>query len=220
LKEDEFDLLEIIRKLWKKKVFLLFCFFVPVIIALIVSLLLPKRYTSSATVLSPEVAAGGGIIQTPFGGFSTSNLGQSTISSQAIIALLKSDKMLEDIVDHFNLVKVLRVEKKRAAIDFLREGMSLIEFLADEGTIRISVWSYSPEMSKEIVEFYLTNLENLNTTFKMTTTSPIVKILSPPFVPEKKSFPKIKINMAIAGFGGVICGLLFLYFKEKTVNIA
>lgn len=216
---EELDLIEIFRKLWRKKVFLMFCTLIPAIIALIVSLFVPKRYTATATVLAPEVAAGGGVIQTPFGGFSTIGLGKSTISSQALIALLKSDRMLEDIVDKFNLVEVLRVEKKRDAMEFLEDKMSLIEFLADEGTINISIWSYSPEMSKQIVDFYLENLEKLNRKFELTTTYPIVKVLSPPFVPKEKSFPRIKINMAIAGLSGLIFGILFLYFKEKTVSI-
>jgi tyrosine-protein kinase Etk/Wzc len=216
---EELDLIEISHKLWSKKFFLMFCVLIPAIIALIISLFIPKRYTASATVLAPEVAAGGGVIQTPFGGFSTSGLGKSTISSQAVIAILKSDRMLEDVIDNFNLIEVLRLEKKRAAVEFLRDEMSSIELLADEGTINISVWSHSPEMSKEIVEFYLTNLEELNQNFKLTMIYPIVTVLSPPFVPEKKSFPKIKINMAIAGLGGLICGLLFIYFKEKTAKI-
>jgi len=216
---EELDLMEIFHKLWSKKFFLMFCVLIPAIIALIVSLLIPKRYTAITTILAPEVAAGGGVIQTPFGGFSTSGLGESTISSQALIALLKSDRMLEDVIDQFNLIKVLRIEKRRDAIEFLRDEMSLIEFLADAGTINISVWSYSPEMSKKIVEFYLENLEKLNRTLELTSIYPIVKVLSPPFVPEEKSFPKVKINMAIAGLGGLICGLLFFYIKERTANI-
>jgi len=216
LEDNEFDLLEIIRKLWKKKFFLISCIFIPAIIAMVVSLLIPKRYSSSATILAPEVASGGGIIQTPFGGISSSGLGQSTISSQAVIALLKSDKMLGDAVDHFNLVEELRFEKKRLAMEFLRDEMSSIEFAADEGIIKISVWAFSPEKSKEMVEFYLANLENLNRTLEMTTQSPVVKVISSPFVPDKKSFPRIKLNMVISGFLGLIVGLLFIYFKEKT----
>jgi len=215
INNEELDLIEIFHKLWSKKFFLTFCTFIPAIIALIISLLIPKRYTAIATVLAPEVAVGGGVIQTPFGGFSTSGLGENTISSQALIALLKSDKMLEDVVDHFNLVKVLKLEEKREAIEFLRDEMSLIEFLANEGTINISVWSYSPEISKKIVEFYLANLEKLNRTFKLTTNSPIVKVLSPPYISEEKSFPNTKKNTAIAGLLGLACGLTYIYFKER-----
>ncbi len=216
MNNNEFDLLEIIRKLWEKKVFLLFCLFAPAIIALIVSLLLPKRYTSSATVLAPEVAAGGGIIQTPFGGFSAGNLRQNIISSQAVIALLKSDKMLGDIVDHFNLVEKLGFKKKGMAMKFIKEEMTSIELLSNEGVIRISVEAYSPDMSKSIVEFYLSNLETLNTIFELTTQSPVVKVISPSYLPEKKSFPKTKMNMGIAGLLGLALGLLYIYFKERT----
>ena len=216
---DELDLMEIFHNLWGKKFFLMFCVFIPAIIALIASFIIPKRYTAVATILAPEVAAGGGVVQTPFGGFSTSGLGESTISSQALIALLRSDIMLEDLIDNFKLMQVLKIEEKRDAIEFLRDEMSSIEFLADEGTINISIWSYSPEMSKEMVEFYISNLEELNQTLELTSINPLVKVISPPFIPKEKSFPKTKINMAIAGLAGLICGFLFIYFKEKFARI-
>ena len=200
MEDNEFDLLEIIRKLWEKKFFLLFCFFVPAIIALIVTLLIPKRYTSSATILAPEVAAGGGVIQTPFGGFSASNLGQNVISSQAVIALLKSDEMLEDMVAHFNLVEKLRFEKKRGAMKFVKEEMTSIEFFSNEGVINITVETNSPDMSKSMVEFYLSNLEKLNSAFELSSQNPVVKVISPPYLPEKKSLPKTKMNIGVAGF--------------------
>jgi len=216
---DELDLIEIFHKLWRKKFFLCFCFLVPAIIAIIVSLLIPKRFTSETTFLAPEVAAGGGIIQTPFGGFSSSGLGQSALTSQALIALLKSDIMIKDLIEQFNIMQYYHFEKERSAIDFVKEKMTNIAFLADEGVLKLTVETYSPETSKNILDFYINNLKKLNEEFKLTTESPILKIISPPYIPEKKSFPKTKTNMAIAGFGGLICGLLFIYFKEKTANI-
>jgi len=217
--KDELDIIEIFHKLWNKKFFLMFCTIMPAIIAMVISFLIPKRYTSETTFLAPEVAAGGGIIQTPFGGFSTSGLGQSSITSQAVMALLKSDIMIKELIEQFNIMEYYDFEKERDAIEFVNEKMTYIEFLADEGVIKLSVETYSPEISKTMLEFYINNLKNLNEKFKLTTASPIVKIISPPFVPEKKSFPKTKINMAIAGLGGLICGLLFIYFKERTANI-
>ncbi len=216
---EEFDILAIIHKLWERKFFLAFCTFIPAIIAMIVSFLIPKKYTSSVTILAPEVASGGGIIQTPFGGFSTSGLSGDIISSQALVAIIKSDEMIENVIKEFNLAEKLKFKSKRALIKFVRNEVSSTEILADEGTVTISVCYFSPEESKEILEFYLSNLENLNRKLKLTTQTPIVKILSPPFLPERKSFPKTKFNMAIAGLGGLICGLLFLYFRERTANI-
>ena len=215
MNENEFDLLEIIRNLWRRKVLFILCFFVPAIIAMIVSFLLPKRYMSSATILAPEVAAGGGIIQTPFGGFSTSSLGQNIISSQALIALLKSDEMLEDMVEHFNLAEKLGFEKKREAMKFVKGEMTSIEFLSNEGVINISVEANSREMSKSMVEFYISNLETLNTTFELSSQFPIVRVISPPYIPEKKSFPKTKMNMGVAGFLGLVLGLFYVYFRER-----
>ncbi len=216
MNDNKFDILEIFRKLWGKKFFLMFYFFVPTIIALIVSLLIPKRYTSSATILAPEVAAGGGIIQTPFGGFSTSNLGQNALSSQAVIALLESDEMLEDIVEHFHLVEKLDLKRENIAMEFVKEEMTSIEFFSNEGIIRISVETFSPEVSKSIVEFYLSNLATLSVKFNLVSQSPIVRVISKPRLPDKKSSPKIKWNMGLAGIFGLFLGLIFIYFKART----
>ncbi len=216
---EQLDFIEIFHDLWNKKFFLMFCTIIPALIAMIVSFLIPKRYTSEATFLAPEVAAGGGVIQTPFGGFSSSGLGQSAITSQAVIALFNSDKMIEALIEQFRIMEYYGFEKERAAIEFVKEKMTHIIFLADEGVIKLSVETYSPEISKTMVEFYINNLKKLNEEFKLTTETPILKIVSPPFIPEKKSFPKTKINMAIAGLSGLICGILFLYFKKKTTNI-
>jgi uncharacterized protein involved in exopolysaccharide biosynthesis len=215
IKNEELDLIEIFHTLWNRKFFLCFCTFIPAIIALTISLLIPKKYTSETTFLAPEVAAGGGIIQTPFGGFSNSGLGQSTLTSQSVIALLKSDIMIKDFIEQFNIMKYYNFEKERDAIEFVKEKMTSIEFIADEGVIKLSVETYSPEVSKTMVEFYINNLKPLNEKLKLTTDSPIVKIISPPYTPEEKSFPKIKTNAAIAGLLGLICGLTFVYFKEK-----
>lgn len=215
MKDNELDLLQIIHNLWSKKFFLMFCTLIPATIALIVSLFIPKKFLSEATLLSPEVAAGGGIIQTPFGGFSTSGLEGQATSSQAVIALLKSDKMLNGIVEKFEIMKKFGFKDQRSAMEYLGQKMTTVTFLPDEGVIQISVESPSPEMSKNIVEFYLKNLEKLNNEFKLSVQTPIVKVLSPAYLPLKKSFPKIKMNTAIAGLLGLIIGLLYLYIKEK-----
>ena len=213
---EELDLLEIIQTLWKKKFFLMSCALIPAIIAMIVSFLIPKKYTSSATILAPEVATGGNIIQTPFGGFSTTGFGKDIISSQALMALFKSDKMIEDVIRQFNLAERLNIEKKRALIKFIKEEMTSIEILSNEGIIELSVETRSPEMSKAILEFYLSNVEKLNMKFELTTQNPLIKIISPPYLPERKSFPKTKTNMAIAFLMGLSLGLLYIYFKKKV----
>jgi len=215
LNNEEYNIFAIVHDLWEKKFFLGFCAFIPAIIALIVSLLIPERYTSETTFLAPEVAAGGGIIQTPFGGFSNSGMSQGAITSQAVIALLQSDIMLKELIEHFNLMKLYRFKEERSAIEFVKEEMTHIEFISDKGIIKILVESPSPEKSKAILEFYINNLKRLNEEFKLTTEIPILKIISPPYIPEEDSFPNTKLNVITAGFLGLMIGLLYTYLKSK-----
>lgn len=54
-KEQEIDLIELVRKLWKKRNFLIKCFLVAVFIGLVIAFSIPKAYTTTVT-LTPEMS--------------------------------------------------------------------------------------------------------------------------------------------------------------------
>ncbi|HDI83167.1 MAG TPA: hypothetical protein ENF18_05195 [candidate division WOR-3 bacterium] len=212
------DLLDILKTLRRNFWLLFFSFFGPAMIAMGVSLLLPKAYTSYVRVLAPEVEAGGTISSSPFSAISGLKLGKTQISTQAIMALLKSDRMFYSIARHFNLKEKLHKKQVGEAVKYLRKKMVSIDLDEDNGIIEIAVTTYWPELSRDMALYFVENLNKINEEMKLCVKKDVVKILDYPGVPRRKSRPKIKLNMAMAGFIGLILGVFYIYIKEKTAN--
>lgn len=212
---EQFDILELIKYIWRKKFFILFSGFIPAIVTFIVCLLLPKKYQSGAVVLTPEVSAGGGIIQTPFGGFTATGLGKAVIGSQAIIAMFKSDILAEGIVDQFNIQKIYRIKKRRLAVELVKKKLIKVDINEKEGVFIISAIGRTPEESKKMVEFIIYYIDKINQEVRVTYENPLLKVVSPPYLPIKKSYPKTRKNVLMAGLTGLLIGLVYLYFTNK-----
>jgi uncharacterized protein involved in exopolysaccharide biosynthesis len=188
-------------------------FFIPVLIAFIVCLLLPKRYKAAAAILSPEAIAGG-IISTPFGVIGSPSLGEGQIPSNAIIAILRSKNMRKDFIEEFDLINRYGLKNMDAALTLL-EKRTEVYFLEAEGLVYITFESEDPLFSAKGVEFYIKNLETLNKELKLTSKNPFVEVLDAPTPPLNKSFPRTKLSMLLSGFFGLIFYLLFLWIKRE-----
>jgi capsular polysaccharide biosynthesis protein len=216
--EDKTDFIKILKHLKSNWLFLCLSFLGPALLAMVISLLIPKSYTSSVTMLAPEVSAGGSISSNPFGLLSNLGLKSKGLSTQALIATLKSDFMTSDIVDSFDIQKMYKIKKKREAMQFLNNNLTKISINNIDGTISISVTTHSPKMSFSIANYYIYNLYKINNILNLTTQQPIVRIMNPPYIPEKKTAPKVKFNMIIAGILGLLFGFTFIYIKLKLIN--
>lgn len=212
---EQFDILLFIKYLWRKKMFIFLVAFIPAIITFIVCLFLPKKYQSGAVILTPEVSAGGGIIQTPFGGFTATGLGKSVIGSQAILAMLRSDLLAEGFVDQFKIEKTYRIKKRRLAVELVKKKLLRVDINEKEGVFNINTLGRSPEEAKEMVEFIIFYLNKINQEVRVTHENPLVKVVSPPYLPIKKTYPNTRKNVMMAGLSGLLIGLGYLYFTEK-----
>lgn len=193
---------------------LILSFFIPVFIALIVCLLLPKRYKATAAILAPE-AITGGLISTPFGVIGQPSLEEGQIPSQAIISLIRSKNMRRDFIKEFDLINRYGFKNIDGALSLLKKRTE-VSFSEAEGLIYLSFESEDPEFSAHGVDFYIENLEKLNEKLKLTSKNPLVEVLDPPTPPLGKSFPRTKLSMLISGFFGLILYLLFLWIKKES----
>lgn len=216
--EDKTDLMKIFRIMKNNLLFLFLAFLIPVLITMVISLIVPKSYTASEKILAPEVASGGSISSNPFGLLSSLGIKGKGFSTQSMIAIMKSDYMMSDIVDSFNIKEMYRIKEKRDAMEYLKKKLISISVNNVDGTISISITTRSPETSYNIARFFIYNLDNINRKLNLTTQQPISVIINPPYIPINKSGPKIKLNMAIAGFLGLLFGFTFLYIKAKFRN--
>ncbi|MHA1855128.1 MAG: GumC family protein [Promethearchaeota archaeon] len=163
--------------IWRK--FLFFNSLIICIIALIFSLLMPRWYTSNATILPPtsegaQFGLASFIKDLPFG-----DMGFTGVSGETSIfmAILDSRTLLESVVRKFNLMKIYKEKYLVDAIRCLRSHLS-VKINEDE-TISLTVeagtgWfptrakqQRAQNMAKEMADFILSRLDSINKKIKL-----------------------------------------------------
>jgi len=205
----EMDIIVVWRSLWEWRYRLLSAFFVPAVITMGVSLLWPKTYTAKVTVISP------GFNQMPVGSvplaFRLTN--QATVLSRLLVSIVKSDRMLDEIIKEFDLVKVFKKKDEYSTRIYLY-NLIKVRYSEESSVITISVSTRSPTLSADIANFIVENLDNINEELGLTSLRPMVKVIDKARPPKKKSSPRIKFNMAVAGISGFLLALFALYIKS------
>jgi len=152
---------------WKK--FIALNVLAVTILSALVSLLLPKWYLSSSTVLPPKnqnMLSGLGLssasLMRQLGPIrALGSLGQSP-DIYGYIAILKSRSLLERVVDRFDLIKVYGV-KEGSQADAIEELISNVTFtVSEEGTLRIEVSDKDPQRSAQMADYFVEVLDVLN----------------------------------------------------------
>ncbi len=198
----------------KRRISLLLSFFIPAFIALSISLLLPKKYKSTARVLLPEVASGGIFMQTPLGAISSGG-GATQISSQAVIAILKSNYIADKTLVKFGIQKLYRYKERKKARKFFKEEMLNISTNDMEGIIEITIISPHNELNPQIANYIVTLVDSANSILKLTSEANILKVVEWAEPAIKKYSPKYSKNSLMGGILGILIFLIYLYYKEE-----
>ena len=117
--EKKLSLVVLWRKCWGWKWILIISAVGTGILSMVVSLILPDIYSAEVTILAPEAAVGGGLA----GGLmaaAAQGLGKGQeISSQTILALLKSGGEAEAVIKRFNIAEALGHIARRMGYEVL-----------------------------------------------------------------------------------------------------
>lgn len=213
--EKKLSLVVLWRKCWGWKWILIISAVGTGILSMVVSLILPDIYSAEVTILAPEAAVGGGLA----GGLmaaAAQGLGKGQeISSQTILALLKSGGEAEAVIKRFNIAEAFGLKNKADAYKVL-DKITAFSFSELEGVIRVTVETHSPELSANMANFYVKNLNTLNEKIHLSTEKPLVKVIDWAGVPSCPSKPRVKWNTVIGGFLGFIISFLVLYIKDAV----
>ena len=156
----------------------------------------PITYRSTIVVLSSK-DAGGGDIGSYFG---IPNLVKGSSSDDIIFAILKSRRMKKDIREEFNLKDKLEFWWKLETYE-LRGGFA------------VEVEGPDPQMTKEIANFSVKNLDEINLDIGLTSQKPMVKVLD-----EAEEGSPIGRNISkrtiASGLFVFLFYALFLFFRE------
>ncbi|KPL06342.1 hypothetical protein AMJ86_08765 [bacterium SM23_57] len=143
---------------WRK--FYIITFFGVCLIAAIISLILPKYYQSTATILPPVSSTGFEAlipdeVRNFFGGFAGE-------SAEAVIylAILDSRTIKEKLIDQFNLAEVYKFKESYYIEDLLIAVEKRVKVEYDgENPLSVSVTDRSPERAAEMANFIVNELD-------------------------------------------------------------
>jgi uncharacterized protein involved in exopolysaccharide biosynthesis len=131
--------------------------------AVIISLLIPNKYTATASFISPKKKGG---IFGDIAGFSSTikdlsktlggRLGTVTDEAYNYLVILQSRTASEQVIKKFNLREVYEIDKDKPYEDVIKELESNVDFnIEDEGNIVISVTDEVPKRAAEIANYYV-----------------------------------------------------------------
>ena len=172
--QDDVTLFDYWEVIWRRKRGIGTLCFAIAFATLVVSLLLPKIYESTATLL-PQLESNNGLglgalLATGAASSAAQSLGISLPGSPAtptdlFNAMLKSRIMADEVIHRFDLMD--RYEKKtmqetRIAL----EGATRI-VVTKEKVIKVTVEDKDPQLASDIANFYVSNLDHLNQTLSV-----------------------------------------------------
>jgi tyrosine-protein kinase Etk/Wzc len=223
--EDEVRLRDLIRAMWRVKWHIIWTTLLVMSATATVSLMMPKIYRASATLVPPEVdvewpTADG--MKTRFGAAALGGAIRPNNSATDIIAgILKSRRVALAVIKRFNLTELYPSEAviKLSKLPWQEEGSTgkltdILEELADrtevkvtkDGLLTISVDDHNPQRAADMVQCYLDELNRVNVDLQTTYNLYLARVLDPPIPPDKKTKPRTTLNTLISG---VVVGFLW-----------
>lgn len=146
-------------------------FLVGTALTLVISLLLPKIYESTSSVLPQLESKEGGmlaaLLSSPAAGGMAQNLGVGlpglpTTPTDVFVSILKSRLMADEVIKKFDLMNRYRektmVDTRKELEDHLRITVT------KEKVIKVSVEDEDPQIAADMANFYVANLDRLNRT--------------------------------------------------------
>ena len=129
--------------LWKKKKFILWNTSIFAVLSIIISLLMPKWYSSSAEIVS--VGSSTSSFLSMLSGMPVAEFGLGSLNEDIsnYIAIIESRTIRERTVKEFNLIERYKSKDLEFAIEALSEKVTLT--VSDEGTLSIEVLDKDPE---------------------------------------------------------------------------
>lgn len=147
---------------WRKLIF--WNTFIIAVIAFIISLIIPKKYTATASLLPPLPGDALWSIETSMLGLRGIGLTGAT-PSDLFAAILKSHTVMDSVIKENNLMKAFKTKTLKDTYATLTKYTNIN--VAPEGVINIATTANTPILAKNIADSYIKNLDILNKTLVM-----------------------------------------------------
>ena len=175
--EDEISLLDLLIVLVKRRRMILGAALGLALFGVVVSLLLPSRYTASTSILPPQQSSSGaaallsqlGSGLGPVASLAGGSLGLKN-PNDLQVAMLKSRTVEDAMVDRFHLVSLYKKKYRSDARKALEKVVD-IDNGAKDGLIRISVTDADPRRAEEMANGYVEEFRRSSATIAVTEAS-------------------------------------------------
>jgi uncharacterized protein involved in exopolysaccharide biosynthesis len=163
-REDEIDLARLFRVISRRSRLILRITAASAVVALFVSLLLPKYYKAESRIFPPQEKGGNLAAQLmgQAGGLIALAGGATPLKSQGelFVAMLKSRTVLDRVVDRFDLLKLYKARYRQDARQRLLESFSAREDRKN-GVISLTVEDRDPKRASDMANAFVEELKSL-----------------------------------------------------------
>lgn len=210
--DEEIDLIDYMKVIYKYRKMIVSLMLVSMLFAGFLSLLTPETYEASAAFFPLDV---------------NYNIKQQGVAIEPrlnigdlVISILKSRKMAERIIDELNLKKEWGVSLNADAQNILFQATKIR--LDRSGLIKLDVQTSEPQLSANIANAYVDNLDYFNQDLDLNVQRRIVQVIDRAAVPEKR-MPRGTVGRAISsaflGFVfSVLLAFLIEFYKKNNVK--
>ena len=165
VEEDEINLLDYLRVLWNYRRMIVLICGLAVVTTAIYSLLLPKVYSATASVVPPteilqresELAGGLGVEQSSI---LRKAIGVTSIANM-YAGILESRAVVDAIIDRFDLMKVYEEREYKSNVRKRLRKNTTIK-ISDEGILSVTVEDRDPNRAADIANAYVEELDQRN----------------------------------------------------------
>ncbi len=226
--EEEINLLELWTVIWRRKLILIALFTISVVITMVVSLKMPKYFRSETVIISSGSEAGGlgaALSTVPFAGVLAGATGIQTPADKLMV-ILKSRSIAESVIRKYDLIKTLYdkewdlakgswkdPDKHPLMEDAVKKlTTSVMKFnKSKEGAITVSAEWKNPQLAADIANYYVAALSSFLSEKAINIT---IQVIDKAVPAERKSRPKIALNMMLAGVTSLFAGVFVVFFLE------
>lgn len=160
-------LLQFIRVILKWRKFIFYNTLVVTFLGIVISFVLPQRYTAVARLLPPQEEDLFGTTSLLTGGLSSGRLSRLRLggmlggatSSDLMVGILASRTIMQNVVERCSIVDYYRIKRRsmEAAIKTLRKLTTLS--VSDEGIVTIRVEAKTPQLAANIANSFVEELD-------------------------------------------------------------
>ena len=160
----ELDLRPLVRRVWAQRRLVLATTLVAAVLGVLVSMLVPKWYRSTAVILPPEetdITANLGVMGRALSKFpALGEFGEYTTPADIYKAILRSRTVQGDLIDRFHLMDVYRIKSRETAMKRLAKSTGVK--LNPDGTIEVYVEDRDPRRAAALAGGMIDALDRYN----------------------------------------------------------